>query len=156
MSRGSGWGKCRKVSSIHYHDQCLNVFPGTEMSFSIPNTTDADALVSTYATYRDSRVLTLLLCVPPSWPFPSPRIHAWRHRGRPEGQRTVRRQPWGWLGLRLPSRADRCPWTKLLFPEACFPLGDFFLHCQLDLSVNVLQICPHKLSICFSPTVSTD
>lgn len=130
------------------------------MSLSIPNNTDTDALVSTCAPHRDSGVLRLLFCSPdthwsfspnPQHPHSCPRIHAWRHRGRPEGQRALRWQSRGWLGIWPPSNADCCPWTKPLLPEACFPLGDFLLHCQLSLSVNVPQWCPHKLSTCFSP-----
>lgn len=71
--------KCREVSSTDYHYQCLNVFLGIRASLFIPNTTD-DA----YASYRDSRVLTLLFCHPwsfllPQHPHYYPGIHAQRH-----------------------------------------------------------------------------
>lgn len=69
-SWGLELGKCRKVSSTHYHGQCFHVSPNIKMSFSIPNNTDTDALVSTCASHRDSRVLTLLFCSPDThWSF---------------------------------------------------------------------------------------
>lgn len=92
---------------------------------------------------------------PPSIPLSCPRIHAWRHRARPEGQTALRWQS----GLAEITTAFQCwplslnqtaaSWSLLPFGWPPPPLPTQSLS-------ECPQWCPHKLSYCFSPTVSTD
>lgn len=134
-------------------------FPSIKMSFSIPNTTDAATPAATYASYRDSEVLTLLFCHP--CPFPSPSTLTTAPEFMPEstwiGQRAREHSEEslgvGWGGISLP-RLTSAPKPNAA-PRSFLPFGQL-----LPLPAQSLNECPPdvpgKFSICFNPTVSPD